>query len=128
MDSKVLFHDPEDLDDFELGQMRSKLRFQSMCPWACAAFMGLTSAIVDSQVLRRAPRRLNIGAFSLAGLALGAGFSDNVDNNMWWRKIDPEIVNAYDQRHIRRNLNYAGLGSNWVSYNDSKSAMHNKPY
>ena len=88
MDSKVLFHDPEDLSDFELAQLRSKLRFQGAAPWCSAGFLGLTSAIVDLQIMRRAPRRLNVAAFSLAGLMMGAGFSENLDNILKWRNFD----------------------------------------
>ena len=97
-------------------------------PWASALFLGLTSAIVDSQVFKRAPRRLNVGVFAAAGFTLGAGFAENVDSNMWWRKIDGEIVHAYDQRHIKKNLNYMGFGSNWVSYNDARNRPIQKAY
>ena len=117
MDLKVLFHNPEDLSDDELAHLRQKIQLQRSMPWTSAFFGGFGLYLLDKAILRRhyCYKRIAVGA--LVGFALWAHASYQVRTSIP-RKLDTDIVNAFDRRYMNAVLNSTGFGSNYVSARD----------
>ena len=129
MDLKQLYHNPEELDDFELSVIRGKLRQMQMTPWVCAGSLAFGMAIFDRSVLRMArncPMRLSAAA--VVGYLVGVNAVSNV-SSVVARDFDADILRAHDERQLRSTLNLAGLGGNWTNMKHNENVKsHNKPY
>jgi hypothetical protein len=130
MDYKLLFHNPEDLSDMELKHMRSKIRLQRTLPYYTAAIFGFASYLYDSALLRRNFAWTRIGALATFGFIVGAQASYQVQTTFPKdRKVDKEIIEAFDRRYMTTVLNATGFGSNYVSPKDfGNSTSLKKPY
>ena len=119
MDLKQLFHNPEDLDDYELSALRSKIQFQASLPYYCAFFSGLSMRIVDAHLFRAGFRPLRIGAMAAFGWYIGAQGACTMGGSLF-REFDREITLAFDERYMTRSLNVAGWNNNAISFKDNQ--------
>lgn len=117
MDLKVLFHNPEDLSDDELKHLRKKIQQQRSMPWISAFIGGFSLYLFDEAFIRRhyCYKRIAVGA--LVVFAFGAHASYQVPTSIT-RKLDTDIVNAFDRRYMNAVLNSTGFGTNYVSSRD----------
>ena len=128
-DLKVLFHSPEELTDRDLGELRSKLRFQAYSPFMSAGFLGLTSAIMDVHMFRRNYCMRRVALFASLGFVAGGNISSSISRNiLHWRNFDQDLVDAHDKRYAKAVLNSSGLSSNWVHSGNTMSNPQHKPY
>ena len=128
-DLKVLFHEPEELTDRDLGEIRSKLRFMSYAPFVSAGFLGMTSAIVDVHVFRRNFCMRRIAVAATLGAIVGCNISTQSQQSVLpWRNFDQEMLNAHDKRYAKQALMGSGLSSNWVHSGQTTKNPFLRPY
>jgi hypothetical protein len=128
MDLKVLFHNPHDLTDQELYQLRKKIKRQYTMPYTAALFGGFGAYLFDNVYLRKSHSWARVGTGALLGFAIGAYSSYQVASSVE-RKFDSEIINAFDKKYLDTVLNATGFGSNYLSVKDySETQTLKKPY
>ena len=75
---------------------------------------------------------MRISAFTIAGFALGARLSYMASPmpTGYAQDFDPEIMNAFESRYVRLQLNAAGYGSNALTNasHGQNTSRHNKAY
>lgn len=131
MDLKVLFHNPESLNDDELRYIIATIEKQRATPryWGIGAAAAMY--LLDVKVLRRhRDWKRVIAAGTLATLA-GWRRSETihfVDDPRYDAQFQPDIVQAFDQRYINNVLNHTGFGSNYMGARDYTYGYHKKPY
>ena len=129
MDLKVLFHNPEDLNDRELFKLQQQIKTQRALPKVTAFIGGFAVYVLDAAVLKRQFCRNRIIAGAVAGFALGAYSSLHVQTTIKRVEKDAEIISAFDIRYMNTVLNSTGFGSNYVSIKDYSDAQNmKKPY
>ena len=99
-------------------------------PYYTAAIFGFASYIYDSAVVRRNCSWARVGLLAAGGFLVGAQGSYQVQTTFPKdRKVDREIVEAFDRRYMTTVLNATGFGSNYVSPKDlGNSTSLKKPY
>ena len=132
MDLKVLFHNPEQLSDEELTNLRVKLEYQRSMPWVTAFFGGFSVYVLERGIMR-CHRATNayVAAAALAGFWLGNSSSQGhtLLSNGLERAHDRDIVNAFDRKYMNTVLNATGFGNNHINIADySDSPAYKKPY
>ena len=127
---KVLFHSPEDMSDAELDIMRVKLQNVRRIPKFAAAFGFAGVGVAQAVFLRQNPTILAMGMGAVAGYAFGGyGASSSFNSNILKRPIEREVLFAQEKRQLRKTMNLAGYGQDFLS-SDSNSVNKrmDKPY
>lgn len=129
MDLKVLFHNPEDLNDRELFKLQQQVKTQRTLPKVTALIGGFGVFVLDTAVLKREMCKRRIVAGLAAGFILGAYSSYHQETTIKRVESDAEIITAFDIRYMNTVLNSTGFGSNYVSIKDYSDAQNmKKPY
>ena len=128
MDLKQLFHHPEELNDAELAQLRSKIRFQNSLPYCGGLFGGLFALVLEANFFNASGRPLRILGATAFGIYIGATGANSLGTTVK-REYDSDIMKAFEQRYMTRALNVAGWNSNYTSMKDNEDTPKlNKPY
>ena len=129
MDTKTLFHDPDDLSDEELKSLRFKLTTQRQMPYFAAAFTAMSFHVLHSQMFRTGVLPVRITIAAAAGFMLGGYGAHSVNGSILPRKFDKDIMLAFEQRFLKHSLNVAGYNNNSISLrNNFDYAGQVKPY
>ncbi|CDW91746.1 UNKNOWN [Stylonychia lemnae] len=128
MDLKVLFHNPDELTDVELHVLRNKIQQQQLMPYFSAGIAGFGMYVLDNKILRRFSDWKRIALAASAGFVIGAIGSYQVRSTIQ-RKLDMEIVEAFETRYAQTALNMSGFGNNHLNaVAHSVSNPKQKPY
>ena len=127
---KVLFHSPEDMSDAELDVMRMKIQNMRRIPKFAAAFGFAGVGVVQAVFLRQSPTMLAMGAGAVAGYAFGGyGASSSFNQNILKRPIERDVLFAQEDRQLRRCMNLAGYGQNYLGTDSTNlNKKLDKPY
>ena len=128
MDLKVLFHNPDELTNEELRELRLSIRQRRMMFFSTPVIFGLGAFLLDTAILRRTYCYKRIALGASLGFLVAFYAQDNVQSVVP-RTFDPEIINAFEKRYLTTALNATGFGSNYVSAKDySDTTTFKKPY
>ena len=124
-DLKMLFFNPETMQDAELKQMRNKIKNMHRLPKIAAGFGCLGSIVAHRVFFKSAPNHFTlfsiIGA-TAAGYAFGGMAASNVSNSILSRELDYDIIIANEKRQLRKTMNLAGYGQEHVEGSQSSNA------
>jgi hypothetical protein len=130
MDLKALFHNPENLSDQELNQLKAKIQLQRSVPWTTATFTGVAWYLFEGAYLRRATCYKRAAVAGVLGFVIGAYYVNSGSSNSLSRlEGEQQILEAFDRRYMNTVLNVTGFGSNYLSVRDyADTQAHKKPY
>ena len=124
-----MFHDPDSLSDGELEQMRQKLTFQRYLPYYSAATAGFAFHVMSAQMFRTGLIPARIAAAAAAGYVVGGYGAHYASGSTLKKRIDSDIMRAFEERFLRHRLNVAGYGDNAVTYRHNADMQGQiKPY
>jgi len=86
-------------------------------PWFSAGISGFGMYVLDNKILRRFSDWKRIAVAASAGFVIGAIGSYKVTSTLP-RKLDNEIINAFEVRYAQNVLNISGLGQTNFHQND----------
>lgn len=130
MDLKALFHNPENLTDEELNQLKTKIALQRTAPWTTATFTGVAWYLFEAAYLRKPACYKRALAAGALGFVIGAYYVNGGSSNSLPRlEGEAQILEAFDRRYMNTVLNVNGFGSNYLSVRDyADTQVHKKPY
>ena len=114
LDTKTLFHNPDELSKEELARLRGKIRMQMYLPYVCGLSM-------PAFLLAVRGHRANFDHFLMAAaLGLGAGNLGVQTMRTTVTRPDSDILRAWDERLVKQTFAVSGLNTNYtaLAHND----------